>query len=393
MKNILLITNSGHIGGVEKITYTLWKELKKKGFNVKVIKIFKSEKEEFFNYGKDEKTIPKNKVLSESNFLKKIYRLVKDTLFISYYKNKLNIDVSIGIGEMCSILNGLTIFSDLKIGSIHGEKVSYKNKIIKYIASKALNNCEKIICISKGIELDIIENFKEILPEKLKIIYNPHDFEKIARQSKEELALEEQKIFSKKTFLYVGRIDENKGIGHLLKIFNQKHTELQEYNLVIIGDYSNAKLKNNLSNVYFLGYKKNPYKYMRHAYCLLLSSYSEGLPNVLIESLGLGIPVISTDSSGGIWEILGIDKENIKNKKDFSNIYLGDFGIITEKLDYNSLENYNLSESEEKFYLSILKMLNKDNYLKFKNNSIFFREKFNKDEIMNKYEKLIKELK
>lgn len=42
-------------------------------------------------------------------------------------------------------------------------------------------------------------------------------------------------IFDKKVVLFVGRIDDNKGVSHLLKIFYEKEKELEEYSLVIIG--------------------------------------------------------------------------------------------------------------------------------------------------------------
>lgn len=49
---------------------------------------------------------------------------------------------------------------------------------------------------------------------------------------------------------------------------------------------------------------------------LVSSSYSEGLPGVIIEALALGVPVISTNSSRGIWEIFGCSEQYDKNMKE-----------------------------------------------------------------------------
>ena len=46
-----------------------------------------------------------------------------------------------------------------------------------------------------------------------------------------------------------------------------------------------------MEDVHCLGYKSNPYPYIKYADCFVLSSRWEGLPNVLIESLHLGTPV------------------------------------------------------------------------------------------------------
>lgn len=56
--------------------------------------------------------------------------------------------------------------------------------------------------------------------------------------------------------------------------------------------------------VVILGFKKNPYPYIKNAKCLVLSSEREGLPTILIESLILGTPVVSTNCISGPSEIL-----------------------------------------------------------------------------------------
>jgi glycosyltransferase involved in cell wall biosynthesis len=52
------------------------------------------------------------------------------------------------------------------------------------------------------------------------------------------------------------------------------------------------------------GFVDNPYSYMARAAVFALSSDWEGLPTVLIESLALGTPVVSTDCESGPREIL-----------------------------------------------------------------------------------------
>jgi len=56
--------------------------------------------------------------------------------------------------------------------------------------------------------------------------------------------------------------------------------------------------------VHFKGFCENPYIYLQSSKGLLLSSDSEGLPTVLIESLICGVPVVSTNCPTGAREIL-----------------------------------------------------------------------------------------
>ncbi len=64
-------------------------------------------------------------------------------------------------------------------------------------------------------------------------------------------------------------------------------------------------------HVELTGFVENPLPFMRAADAFVLSSRSEGFGNVLVEALGCGVPVVSTDCPHGPSEILAGGKYGI----------------------------------------------------------------------------------
>src|SRR5690606_20941149 len=56
--------------------------------------------------------------------------------------------------------------------------------------------------------------------------------------------------------------------------------------------------------VTFLGRRSNPYKYLANADVLALSSHYEGTPNVIVEAIALGVPVVSSHCTDGVVELM-----------------------------------------------------------------------------------------
>lgn len=59
--------------------------------------------------------------------------------------------------------------------------------------------------------------------------------------------------------------------------------------------------------VHLMGAKSNPYKYMYNADIFVLTSLYEGFPNVLVEAMSVGLPIVSVDCKSGPRELLNDD--------------------------------------------------------------------------------------
>ncbi len=200
--------------------------------------------------------------------------------------------------------------------------------LTKYLYPKA----DLIVSNSKGTQYDLGKNFG--LKNALTTIYNPFDFEQIGRQKVEKTGFKLQKQANSFVFVGVGRLNYVKNYALLLRAFAQlKDTQTQ---LIIVGDASQSTedlpvLAQELGveqRVVFTGFQSNPFQFMAQADCYVLSSDSEGFPNVLVEAMACGLPIISTDCQSGPRELLA-------PQTDYSKVLVGkqiekaEFGLLT----------------------------------------------------------------
>ena len=156
-----------------------------------------------------------------------------------------------------------------------------------------------LITVSEGAEM----NFKrlDIDYRSCQTIYNPFNFEELRQLAREELDLLEQPyLLSASAFRFVKRHD-------ILLAAYAKLKDPPPLKLLCPSNHDLLKLIKKFGleeRVEILGFKTNPYPYIKNAKILLLSSEREGLPTVLIEALILGTPIVSTDCISGPSEIL-----------------------------------------------------------------------------------------
>jgi glycosyltransferase involved in cell wall biosynthesis len=108
----------------------------------------------------------------------------------------------------------------------------------------------------------------------------------------------------------IGGLRRQKDFGTLIRAFAMLHRK-RRCRLVILGSGRQharlQKLARRLGvaeDVDLPGFRTNPYSCLTRSSLFVLSSLWEGLPNVLIEALALGVPVVATDCPGGASEIL-----------------------------------------------------------------------------------------
>jgi len=110
---------------------------------------------------------------------------------------------------------------------------------------------------------------------------------------------------------YVGRLSRQKGLDTLVKAINQLQERLSLFKVYIVGD---GELKPMLQNmvceygledkITFTGAIPNVVDYYQRSWIIVMPSYYEGLPLVLLEAIACGVPVVASPV-GGILDVLG----------------------------------------------------------------------------------------
>ena len=108
-------------------------------------------------------------------------------------------------------------------------------------------------------------------------------------------------------FLYVGRLVGDKGINELIAAFTAPKLQSKLVKLLIVG-YLESKLDplkletiqaiETNEKIIFVGFQADVRPYYAAADCLILPSYREGFPNVLLQGGAMGLPSIVTDVNG-----------------------------------------------------------------------------------------------
>lgn len=268
--------------------------------------------------------------------LAKITNLMRRAVRVRKLKQRMKPVIAYSFGPSANMVNALskTSLTRVFLGLRGYQDVADDPKMKLYV-----RKADRIICCSKEIEAIVQEKYGYLQTATL---YNPYDAEGITELSKEKVTDLPWKMEDEdrpRILIGVGRDDPIKGFWHLIKAFYLVQKEIPQMRLIIMGDGSFEQAKSLVSElqleqkVYFPGVRKNPYKYLAVSEMFLLSSYTEGFPNVLVEAMILGRPLISTDCKTGPAEILehgkyGILVPDMGDTEDYS----GD--TISEKETY-----------------------------------------------------------
>lgn len=165
---------------------------------------------------------------------------------------------------------------------------------------------DRVICQSADMHIDLLKNFG--FPEaKAVVIHNPVDAAQIRMMASEPIAWPgcgQPRV----RLVAIGRLSYQKGFDILIEAI--AILDDPEIELAILGEghleeelRALAKERGLADRVHFVGFSPNPFAWLSTADAFVLSSRYEGYPNVVMEALACGTPVVATPAIGGVADI------------------------------------------------------------------------------------------
>lgn len=279
----------------------------------------------------------------ERHLWKRLKNSVLAVSRINRIKRELDLDVLFSALEPANIPNVLSsrrgktravlsIRDDKSYSPMH----DMQRRIVDFMVRRFYNRADLIITNAKGSRRTLIEDYG-LDADKNKVIYNPIDLARVRKAAEEPLDASAEEIFRGPVVIASGRLTRQKAHWHLIRAFSAVSRERPEARLVILGE---GELREKLTDLrdklglkdrcFLLGYQHNPFKFVRRAAVFVLSSIWEGLPNVVLETLSLGVPVVAADIHSGPREILAPDTDFIDVT---STLETAKYGILVPPLD------------------------------------------------------------
>jgi len=224
--------------------------------------------------------------------------------------------------------------------------------VVHYFVKFLYRNVNTIITQSKGV-IDQLVHYYKIPRNKIIHIRNP--VSELVRLASLQIPERSTQNNKKNVVLYVGRLVKIKQVDFLIETFSKCLLKKKNLYLKICGEGPErenleilAKEKGIQKNVDFLGYVENIYNVYSQSGMLVLTSRYEGFPNVLIEAITMGLPIVAFDCDYGPSEIIIEDINGYLVPQNDTET-LGK--RILQTLD-KSWDIHKIRETGSRFYLS-----------------------------------------
>ncbi len=230
------------------------------------------------------------------------------TIVANYINKK---EVNFVIDYDLSLLRSVKKLKSPVIGVFHFRPKNFRSgnaAKLKRIGQR-LKSYDKLIVLCPEMLIEACEVWP-FLTDKFIVMPNSIDIFNINENSKQLIQLPPG-IQPEKYFLTIARLTHQKNINLMLDAFNMAKRRGCDWKLMVIGEgedkpslLQQVEKLGLTDSVEFIGYKVNPYPYIKMAGAFVSSSREEGFPVSLIEALTLMCPIIALACPTGPKDIL-----------------------------------------------------------------------------------------
>ena len=316
MGSILFFMETVDSGGAETVFTNIIKYLNKKNFKIKVVterdhEIFTEEIKSAVPFDSFIKT---NRSMIRDFFNKikiKLSLILPERIVRDFYiLGKYDIEVAFCEGYSTKLIGNSGRKNCKKVAWVHTDmmKNPWSEKIFGSAEEekKCYENFDAIVCVAETMKKSFVEKYG--MSEKVFVLYNPLDIERIKVKSKEKIHFD---FSGKMNFVLAGSFIEVRGYERFVNVCERLKKEGFDFSVFIMGDgEEKEKIKKiipqkNLDNIIkILDFQTNPYPYIANSDVFVCASYAEGYSTAVSEAVALNVPVITTECSG-MREIFG----------------------------------------------------------------------------------------
>lgn len=209
------------------------------------------------------------------------------------------------LGVLAGRLAGVPV-----VTTVHGYiALTGKSRLYRRVDLMLLRAMNRVIVVSEAMRRDL--GSRGIASSRLRVVRNCIALENypFGRPSRSVRSTER---FADDALVvgHVGRLSPEKGQARLLRVFPGVLEAVPSARLVFVGDGPDMKPLRDLARSLgvegassFLGYRDDVPEVFANLDLLVLSSDTEGLPNVVLEAMATGVPVVAT-AVGGTPEVV-----------------------------------------------------------------------------------------
>lgn len=295
MKRKVLFCVPPNVGGAERVTLTIAKLLDREKYDIKVVIVGRT-------MGEIKEFIPDYMDIIHVK-VRNIWDFFVFKLYMLFRRERPNVVFCSFLHMNTRIILAAKLVGNIKIVLRNNSGFHRRRKdhafLIKYLYPRA----DVVIMQTEEMKREMME-YLGCDGRNMRVIFNPIDTETITKKLTNCPPPYSRNLTN---YVFVGRVNRVKGLDVLIESFAKVVSQNDMARLYIVGKYSEtdsyyqsllqqANELNIQDKIIYTSFTDNPYQYIKYADCFVLPSRIEGLPNVLLDAMYLGVPVVATRS-------------------------------------------------------------------------------------------------